>query len=29
MLKDGTVVRQLARPSAHELKEAFAAFVAS
>jgi thioredoxin 1 len=29
LLRDGAVVRQLARPSANELKEAFAAFVAS
>jgi thioredoxin len=29
LLKDGAVVRQLARPSANELKEAFAALVAS
>lgn len=28
LLKDGAVVRQLARPGAHELKEAFAALLA-
>ena len=28
LLRDGAVVRQMARPSANELKEAFAAFVA-